>query len=189
MAKKRSRIFKSTVGILIAALLLVTAYFGSLSMLKTLYPLRYDEFVESYTEEYNLKKSFVYAVIKCESNFQKDAVSSVGAMGLMQIMPETFEWLQTKTGEELSEELLFDENTNIKYGCLFYELLLEKFKSKEAAIAAYHAGIGNVSKWLKNEKYSSDGVHLDEIPFASTKAYVERVIKTEQIYEKLYNIK
>ncbi|MGN1418372.1 MAG: lytic transglycosylase domain-containing protein [Acutalibacteraceae bacterium] len=156
--------------------------------MKTLYPIRYNKFVEVYTEEYNLEKSFVYAVIKCESNFDSEAVSNVDAKGLMQIMPETFSWLKTKTGENLEEKMLFDPETSIKYGCLLYEILIKEFGDKETAVAAYHAGLGNVSKWLKDKKYSSDGVHLDDIPFPSTKAYVQNVIKAENIYKKLYKI-
>ena len=79
--------------------LLSVIYFGALSLLKTLYPLKYEDYVEVYAKENNLSPAFVYAVIKCESNFDKDAVSSVGATGLMQIMPDTFDWINMKLGE------------------------------------------------------------------------------------------
>lgn len=185
---KKRKILKPLFITALAAVFLFVFYFGGISILKTLYPIRYNKFVEAYTEEYNLEKSFVYAVIKCESNFDSEAVSSVDAKGLMQIMPETFSWLKTKTGENLEEKMLFDPETSIKYGCLLYEILIKEFGDKETAVAAYHAGFGNVSKWLKDEKYSSDGVHLDDIPFPSTKAYVQKVIKAENIYKKLYKI-
>lgn len=186
--KKSKNIFKAAVALIVVAAIVAVGYFGSLSILKTLYPLSYNNFVEIYSQRNNLNESFVYAVIKCESGFDKDAVSHMDAKGLMQIMPETFTWLKTKTNEELGEDMLFDPETSIKYGCLLYGILKKEFKSDEAVVAAYHAGSGNVSKWLKNEKYSSDGVHLKDIPFSSTKQYVEKVLKAEDMYKKLYKI-
>lgn len=156
------------------------------SLQKTLYPLKYEKYVTTYCRKYKLEKSFVFAVIKCESSFKSDAVSSAGAKGLMQIMPDTFTWLKTKTGETLPEEKLFDPEVSVRYGCLLYSMFIEQFGSEEEAVAAYHAGPNNVKKWLKDERYSKDGKTLIDIPFSSTKAYVKNVMKTKDIYEKLY---
>lgn len=185
---KKNKLFKITVSLASVCVLVLVAVFGCVSVMKTLYPIKYDKFVEVYTDEYNLEKAFVFSVIKCESNFDKNAVSSVEAKGLMQIMPETFTWLKTKTGEKLPEKMLFDPETSIKYGCLYYELLIDMFGDEETAVAAYHAGLGNVSKWLKDKKYSSDGKHLSNIPFSTTKEYVRRVMKTKTLYQRLYKI-
>lgn len=170
----------------LTAVTLTVIFFGSLSILKTLYPTDYGDFVEKYAKENNLQTAFVYAVIECESGFDKDAVSYADAKGLMQLTSETFEWLQSKKGEELSEEMLFDPETNIKYGCYFYGILLKEYKDEATAVAAYHAGMGNVSKWLRDERYSLDGKTLYDIPFENTKKYVEKVTKTKNIYSKLY---
>lgn len=172
--------------LLISALTLTVIFFGTVSILKTLYPMNYGEFVEKYSSENNLENYFVYAVIECESGYDKDAVSHVGARGLMQIMPETLRWLSEKRGEEKSEEMLFDAETNIDYGCYFYSMLIEMYGSEATALAAYHAGMGNVDKWLKDENYSKDGKTLYDIPFESTKNYVNKVLKTKNIYKKLY---
>ena len=104
---------------------LVCGCFCARGVLQSLYPQRYDDFVETYTTAHGLEKSFVYAVIKCESGFDPQAVSPVGARGLMQIMPETFEWLQSKTGETNDLDALFDPETSIRYGCMLYEILLQ----------------------------------------------------------------
>lgn len=186
MIKEKKALKRTVCTIAVLFLLAAVCFFASRFVAKTLYPLRYGKFVETYTEEYGLSKSFVFSVIKCESNFDKGAVSKVGARGLMQIMPETFSWLQSKTKETLDDDMLFDEETNIRYGCLLYKVLINEYKNEETAVAAYHAGMGNVEKWLCDEKYSSDGKTLSDIPFPSTKAYVERVMKTEKIYNKLY---
>ena len=185
MIKKRiPRLFSAVLAFLSV---LTVIFFGSLSILKTLYPMKYGNFVEIYAAENNLTENFVYAVIECESGYDERAVSYADARGLMQLTPDTFRWLQSKRGESLSEEMLFDAETNIKYGCYFYGILFGKYKDEATAIAAYHAGMGNVSKWLKDERYSDDGKTLSDIPFKNTEKYVNKVMKTRNIYSKLYN--
>ncbi len=173
--------------IFISAVLTVTViFFGSVSILKTLYPCDYGDFVEKYAKENNLSEYFVYAVIECESGFDEKAVSYADARGLMQLTPDTFHWLQSKKGEKFSDEMLFDPETNIRYGCYFYSILMREYGNEATAAAAYHAGMGNVSKWLENKEYSRDGKNLYEIPFSNTKKYVDKVTKTKNIYSKLY---
>ena len=172
--------------ILTSTVLLSVLYFGALSLLKTLYPLSYEEYVEVYSKENNLSPSFVYAVIRCESGFDKEAVSNVGATGLMQIMPDTFDWINMKLGEDNPYSMATDPQTNIKYGCFLYGYLLSKYGRVQEALAAYHAGTGNVNKWLKDESCSADGKTLHTIPFPTTSKYVKKVLLTENIYEKLY---
>ncbi len=164
-------------------------YFGSISVLKTLYPLKYADSVERQAEENNLSPYFVYAVIECESGFDPEAVSHVGATGLMQIMPDTFEWISSKLGEAKDYSLATKPEVSIKYGCYLYGYLMKKYKSEETALAAYHAGMGNADKWLRDERYSADGKTLHTIPFPSTADYVKKVIRTKNIYEKLYDRK
>ena len=178
---------KKVIALFLALLcILPLVYFGTLSALKTLYPLEYEDYVEVYSKENNLSPAFVYAVIHCESGFDKKAVSNVGATGLMQIMPDTFNWIKTKTDftEDYSDAT--DPETSIKFGCFLYGYLLSKYGRVQEALAAYHAGIGNADKWLSDERYSSDGETLHTIPFPTTSKYVKKVILTENIYEKLY---
>ena len=161
-------------------------YFGSLSLLKTLYPLKYEDYVEVYAKENNLSPSFVYAVIHCESGFDNEAVSNVGATGLMQIMPDTFNWISAKLGEKANYSQATDPETSIKYGCYYYGYLSGRYGRVQEILAAYHAGLGNVDKWLKDSRYSSDGETLHTIPFPTTNKYVKKVMLTENIYQKLY---
>lgn len=182
-AKKQTGYLKA---LLIVFLLLCVIYFGSVSILKTLYPRRYIEFVEIYSESNNLSEEFVFAVIECESGFDRYAESYLGARGLMQIMPETFTWLQEKRGESLSEESIYEPETAIDYGCYFYGMLLERFGDESLAVAAYHAGASSVEEWLADEKYSPDGKTLTDIPYPSTKQYVDKVMRVKNIYQKLY---
>lgn len=186
MKIKHPTLLRIFLSLIILSVMGVLIFFSGRSVLKTLYPLEYTEFVEVYARENNLSEDFVYAVIKCESGFENDAVSSVGAKGLMQIMPDTFDWIKMKLKDDASYEDIFDPELNIEYGCYLYGYLMEKYESEELALAAYHAGTGNVDKWLKDSKYSDDGKALKDIPFPSTKKYVTKVIETKKIYQKLY---
>lgn len=172
--------------LLIVFLLLCVIYFSSVSILKILYPRRYIEFVEIYAERNNLSEEFIFAVIECESGFDRQAESYLGAQGLMQIMPETFLWLQEKRGESLPEESIFEPETAIDYGCYFYGMLMERFGDERLAVAAYHAGASSVDEWLADKKYSPDGETLTDIPYPSTKQYVDKVMRVKNIYHKLY---
>lgn len=173
---------------LVLSVIIGLLYFAVLKITDTLYPLKYKEIVERHTAEYDLSESFVFAVIKCESGFDEKAVSSAGARGLMQLMPETFLWLCEKEGETYTEDDLFTPEVNIKYGTMYYGMMTEQFGDVETAVAAYHAGTTNVKKWLSDERYSLDGKTLYDIPFPQTKAYVERVMKTKNIYDKIYDL-
>ena len=169
--------------VLFALLLSLTA---GKSILKSLYPVKYESIVEKYSNQYNIDKSLILAVIKTESSFNPESVSNVGAMGLMQIMPDTHEWLSGKLGRDEDVSVLFNEDTGIEYGTYLLRILLDEFHNIETAIAAYHAGMGRVNEWLRDPRYSSDGVTLDVIPFKDTAHYVNKVKRAVEIYENLY---
>ena len=136
----------------------------------------------------NIDKFLIYAIIRVESNFKSDAVSNVGARGLMQIMEETFEWIRFRLGdsEELGYDAMFDAEQNIRYGCYLVGYLTRYFESQDAAICAYHAGVGSVDSWLSNSEYSKDGVRLDKVPTSDTNHYFSKVNKALYYYHKLY---
>ncbi len=186
-AKKRILVICA---IIVAALMLgliVNMLWGVLE--KTTHPDRYKDTIELYSEKYEVPMSVIFAVIKVESNFDNRAVSSVGARGLMQMMPSTFEWL---TGEEhLNEGLdasrLFDPDVSIRYGVYYLRYLYDKFDGNwDTAFAAYNGGEGNVAKWLADPTLSDGNGNLTDIPFAETKNYVAKVKKERITYQKLY---
>ena len=167
------------------ALIIVTALVND-KISGKLYPLKYSNYVEKYAAEYGVPEDLIYATISVESSFDENAVSHAGAVGLTQIMPDTLAWLQTKTGENYTEEDLKNPEISIKYCALFYSVLLEKYGTLDEAICAYHAGINQVAVWLRNPEYSSDGKTLDKIPSRTTAHYLNKVIKTKDIYNNLY---
>lgn len=178
--------------IIIISILLIAALVASLwvyldtFITKKMYPIEYSETVETCAKEYSVPKELVYAVIKTESNFKSDAVSNKNAIGLMQIQPDTYEWLCQKNSDtENDPNLLYKPEVNIKYGVYYLDMLYSEFGSWETALAAYNAGPANVRKWLENPEYSQDGV-LVNIPFEETKNYVEKVMKAKETYVELY---
>lgn len=187
--RQKSAVPIAVVMLLIAAALLVTAGVLGYSLYREKsYPLSYSEYVEKYSEENGLNKYLVYAVIRTESNFRSDAVSNVGARGLMQITEDTFDWIKYRLGDDESVYYdMFDAETNIKYGCWFLGFLSEEFAGIDEVASAYHAGRGSVNEWLKDKKYSADGVHLNTIPGRDTAHYVYKITKAMDAYIRLYD--
>ena len=140
------------------------------------YPLKYQSQIEFYAQEYLLDEALICAVINTESGFEEDVISSKGAVGLMQLMPSTAKAISEALDEPFDEKDLLNAEVNIKYGCHYLAMLLKQFDFDEA-LCAYNAGMGKVRGWLKNPRYSADGQHLNSIPYAETKAYVEKVKK------------
>ena len=148
------------------------------------YPLKYSEEVFSACGEFEVDKALVFAVIKTESGFNKDAVSNKGAVGLMQLKPSTADYVAKKLGE--SEYSLFDASDNIRLGVYYLKMLTVRFGDVKIALCAYNAGEGKVAQWLKDEKYSSDGKTLFSVPYKETADYLKKIEKTSKKYSKLY---
>lgn len=185
--KKKSHLKTFLIYFFVLIFVLVTVLCGYIFFLHRAYPTTYKEYVETYSEEYNVPPELIFAVIKAESKFKKNALSDSGAIGLMQIMPETFSWLQTHIANEtLDEEKLKDPKVNIEYGTYFLSYLRKKYSDEKVQLSAYNAGIGTVEKWLKNKEYSSDGKTLKKIPYKETENYVSEVLKSREKYNKLY---
>ena len=108
-------------------------------------------------EKSGLSPALVYAVIKAESGFDEKAISRSGAVGLMQLLPATAEFVCRTEGLEFSPDRLTEGGYNIKLGCRYLNYLLERFSAEETALAAYNAGEGTVRTWLADERYSADG--------------------------------
>lgn len=150
-------------------------------------PRQYRDLIEEHAAFYELEPSLVAAVILRESSFNPDAVSRLGARGLMQLMPDTAAWIAEKLGEEYTPDRSFDPGTNIRFGCWYLNYLSNRYEGDHTkTISAYHAGPGNVDAWLRNPKYSPDGVTLETIATGGTSEYVGKVLRARQVYQKRY---
>ncbi|MGZ8783222.1 MAG: lytic transglycosylase domain-containing protein [Gaiellaceae bacterium] len=142
------------------------------------YPLRYEQIVVGHAENYSLEPQLVAAVIYQESKFDADAVSSSGAVGLMQLLPSTGQGIAERTGgDNWRPEDLRNPELNVRYGSWYLRHLLDKYEDEELALAAYNAGQANVDRW------QAEG---GEIGFPETRAYVERVQRLKRTYARAY---
>lgn len=158
---------------------------------KYIYPLPEKENILYYSEYYNVDPYLISAVIMAESKFNVNSKSDRGAVGLMQIMPETSKWI-AKEMEDFSykEEKMLDPELNIKYGTWYLRELQEEFHNNEVLVlAAYNAGRGNVHDWFLKYNWDYTFKNVDEIPYEETKNYVKRVMLNKREYEKLYRLK
>jgi soluble lytic murein transglycosylase len=133
-------------------------------------PLRHDDIIRQQAGEKDLPPDLIAAVIWAESRF-RDQESHAGARGLMQITPETAEFIERDSGgNTFTAEDLSDPDINIRYGAYYLRYLLDKFDGNEvAALAAYNAGETNVAAW------GGSGLGVEDIQFAETREYVEDV--------------
>ena len=196
-SKKRSFRRKKPTGIivcvLLSALLIVlgvlymTAY--QERMLYEQYPLHYEEQITAYARTFQLDPWHVAAVVRCESSFNPQATSSVGARGLMQIMPETGKWIAHKLDEDdtYTDDSLYTPDVSLRYGCWYLNWLMKRYSGDRTLVtAAYHAGHGTVDKWLQDPEVSQDGTSLSVIPYDSTSTYTKRVLNACEKYRELY---
>jgi dephospho-CoA kinase len=154
------------------------------------YPLQYRELIEKYAAEYNLSPAFVSAVIRNESSFRPTVESGDGARGLMQLMPDTAEWIARKLQVSgYAFERMYDPESNIRFGCWYLNYLSRLFLGDPVAVtAAYHAGQGQVKVWLSDPLLSEDGysLPLTSLPEGPTKNYAGRVTRDYGIYQAKY---
>ena len=154
------------------------------------HPIYYKDLIEQYAAENNLKPAFVAAIILNESSFRTDAESSVGARGLMQLMPDTAEWIAGKLDMDYFHfDFMYDAEMNIRFGTWYLGYLSRLFRGDPVSVAiAYHAGQGTVTRWLSDESKTRDGVslNLDSLSDGPTKTYAGRVTQAYAIYEALY---
>jgi len=145
------------------------------SIIFFIFPLKHKSEIRSAARTHGVDPVLVASVIRAESGFKKDALSSKGAIGLMQIMPTTGEFIAKKMDKKDYD--LFNVKDNIDMGTFYLKYLLDKFDDRKTALMAYNAGEGNVTRWLGGE------VRLTTCPFPETNAYVEKVLNSMTYYK------
>ncbi len=151
------------------------------------YPMRYEAEIRAVAEEFSLDPAYVASVVLAESSFDAQAVSSAGAIGLMQVMPATGEWIAGKLDEAFDAQRLYEPEVNLRYGCWYLRFLLDRYDGDmRTASTAYHQGQGRVDEWLQDPQYSQDGRTLTAISSAVTDTYVSRIMESYEHYKELY---
>ena len=157
---------------IILGAILASVYAGLVG-LRILYPMRFTETVLSFSAEYDLDPAVVSSVIRAESRFKPEAVSPRGAIGLMQVMPSTGEWIALQLGLPGYQTTdLYDPHRNIEFGTWYLATLLERFGDVPTALQGYNAGPSNADRWRAS----------GEAPYPETAAYVDRVLKAIPVY-------
>ena len=142
------------------------------------YPLSYSAIIRGHARNYDLDPALLAAVVYQESKFHADARSDSGAIGLMQLLPETAKGIAVHTGgSRFRVDDLYDPEINVRYGAWYLRHLLTKYGDEQTALAAYNAGQDNVDRWRAEGR---------GIAFAETRHYVDRVEDLKEVYRKAY---
>jgi soluble lytic murein transglycosylase len=143
------------------------------------YPLAYEHIIVGHARNYELDAALVAAVIYRESKFDVDARSRSGAIGLMQVLPDTARGIAINTGgSRFRVEDLYDPEINVRYGSFYLRRLLRKYGEERLALAAYNAGQANVDRWLSRG---------EGIGFPETREYVDDVLATRDVYARAFS--
>jgi len=154
-------------------------------ILKLCYPAVYVEIIRSnlQSKDQLLNHCFILSLMRVESMYNSRAESSMGALGLLQLLPETANWIERRY---ITREELFDPTKNIEIGVRYLYFLLERFFSMHLVLAAYNGGPTNVKRWMEKNGYADSLRFVEEIPYVETRNFVKRVISTYEIYRYIY---
>ncbi|WP_374030765.1 transglycosylase SLT domain-containing protein [Bdellovibrio bacteriovorus] len=155
------------------------------------YPRAYSEHVEKYTKKFSVPEELVWGIMRAETHYRRDAISPVGALGLMQVMPFTGHKVATLLGEkEFKAPLLLQPETSVKIGSRYLKRLMDRFENTIPLVAAgYNAGPHRVKNWLSSFGNLETDEFIEHIPFLETRNYVKRVVSNAYIYSQLYGNK
>lgn len=151
-----------------------------------LYPQAYKDIVLKASERFNIDPSLIFAIMREESRFDRQAQSPAGALGLMQLMLNTAKREGGKLGISIEKNTeLFDSEKNIFIGSFYLKNLIEEFGNPVFVIAAYNAGEKTVFSWLKSNTYRDIDEFIEDIPYSETRAYVKRVLASYFEYMRI----
>jgi len=179
---------KRTYAILLIVVLLFLLIFSN-KIEELLYPIDYRQEISTSASKYNVDPFLIAAIIRVENNYKAEGTSSKGAMGLMQLMPETAQWIKESSniGTSGSDHDLQNVSINIDMGAWYLNWLLNYYDGHlNYAIAAYNAGQGTVNKWRATNVWDGSETSISTIPYGQTKHFVKRVRYYYDKYHKIY---
>ncbi len=154
------------------------------------YPLKFEEFVKKYSYEYGVPQNVIYAVIKCESDFDSSLLSDDERIGLMQLSPAILDEYKTELHDAYDTGMLYDPETNIKYGTYRLSKIYLRVGTWRSVFASLTAGVDTVEGWLADKQYSEISEKakpkLVTIPDAKASEYAVRLEKVAEKYNNLY---
>lgn len=155
---------------------------------RMVFTMPYRDKILTYAVDRQLDPNLVAAVIYVESGFKPDVISKKGARGLMQVMPETADWVAQQIGApKVTLENLMEEETNIKLGTWYLRYLLDQFNQDLVqTLAAYNAGLNRIKEWQGSGTWNGRLSGLQQIPYPETRVYVAKVLRMYKVYGYLY---
>jgi soluble lytic murein transglycosylase len=184
--RRRLRLVGGAAALLFVGFLLVKPLFNKAVNELTL-PLHHQDIIRQQAHKKSLDAALIAAVIYAESKFDPRP-SPAGAQGLMQILPQTAEFLAHRSGATtFTTADLPTPQVNIAYGTYYLRYLLDEYRgSTLLALAAYNGGEANVNRWIADARSQGHSLTVDDIPFAETRAYVVKVLQKQQDYRRTY---
>jgi soluble lytic murein transglycosylase len=164
---------------------------GVMGALRLLFPLHYWSLLEENGNRYQIDPLLLAAVIRAESKFFPQAKSEKGALGLMQIIPDTGAWAASKIGLiDFEIDKLYDPAVNIQIGSWYLCQLLHEFDGQTVvALAAYNSGRGHIRRWLESKQLKPVGIGFRDLPYLETRSYVQKVLRNYYCYQQIYRSK
>jgi soluble lytic murein transglycosylase len=150
------------------------------------FPLPYEPSVRDAAARNQLDPMLVAGLIRQESAFESNAMSRVGAVGLMQVMPKTATKLARQLKVRYVRSLLTDPGYNLQLGSRYLANLIQAYGNPEAALAAYNAGEDRVAQWTAGQNFLETAEFVESIPFTETREYVQIVMRNADVYRKVY---
>jgi soluble lytic murein transglycosylase len=152
-----------------------------------IYPLKYWDLVQRYSEEQSVDPYLVAALIRQESTFNAGIRSPAGARGLMQIMPGTGSAIAREQRRRYQHSDLYDPDVNVRFGTHYFRKVLNQFGGRvDYALASYNAGPHRVRAWTRSGSNADPEEFIEEIPFTETRNYVKLVLRNEMLYRRIY---
>jgi soluble lytic murein transglycosylase len=177
-------------------LVIVVALISSNTFWRWMYPIRYQENIQFAAKTAEVDPLLVASVIRVESKFRSEDVSHAGAIGLMQLMPETASWIAMQMQKDNAGQYattirqsknLAEPASNIMLGSWYIHYLTNRFDGNEiAAIAAYNAGPKRVQSWLSDREWNGSLSTINQIPVGETRHFVDRVFYNYALYRRIY---
>ncbi|MFC3802562.1 lytic transglycosylase domain-containing protein [Cohnella sp. GCM10012308] len=190
MSKKRTRPKRKRWFLLLFLIIVALLFIRSEWLGQMVYPIQYQKEIQSNADRYAVDPRLIAAVIRVESNFEPNAVSPKGAIGIMQIMPDTAEWIlkQDDFGSITAKLAGERADAGIRLGSWYLKELLRQFDGDAVkSLAAYNAGPGKVKQWLRDGKWDGREETISDIPYGETRRYVQKVLFYRKKYDELYD--
>jgi len=171
---------------MIAAAAIIVLAAALLPAVRLFYPLRYKDLILEQAKKYKLEPALLAAIVYEESKFSPESRSPAGAVGLMQVMPETAAWASREIRRPELAAQLTEPAANLAIGSWYFHYLLDRYHNRALALAAYNGGQRNLEHWLARNAGRKPAEVVERIPFSETRAFVGRAQRSRRIYRWLY---